>query len=220
MGWTWNNPYDQEGYGAYGNPGLEWTYTDDPTAPGGGGVGSPPATTPDGGGQLDPNKDPGFDLSYNGPLAPSFNFPKMPSYTLPGFETPTFSEAVNDPGYSFRAQAGQDALQRAAAAKGILRTSGTLKDLIDYGQNFATQEYSNVFNRALSAYNANYTKAKDLYDPQFRDYQQRFAAEKERGTQAFSWQQQLYQDRLDWAKLQAQLAAGLTGGSQPEPPQD
>lgn len=44
---------------------------------------------------------------------------------------------------------------RALAARGILRTGGTLKDLADYSQNFA-MNYDDVFLGALRKYDAAY----------------------------------------------------------------
>lgn len=52
-----------------------------------------------------------------------------------------------DPGYDFRLQQGSQALDRSAAAKGGLFSGGTLKDLTDYNQNFASNEYQNAYNR-------------------------------------------------------------------------
>lgn len=52
-----------------------------------------------------------------------------------------------DPGYQFRMQQGQDAIQRSAAAAGGLQNGGTLRALSDYGQNFASNEYNNAYNR-------------------------------------------------------------------------
>src|SRR5581483_53207 len=43
-------------------------------------------------------------------------------------------------------------LQNWAAAKGTLNDSSTAKALEDYNQNAASQEYSDVFNRALQGY--------------------------------------------------------------------
>lgn len=52
-----------------------------------------------------------------------------------------------DPGYDFRLQQGSQALDRSAAARGGLFSGGTLKDLTDYNQNFASNEYQNAYNR-------------------------------------------------------------------------
>lgn len=52
-----------------------------------------------------------------------------------------------DPGYQFRLQEGQKALEGSAAAKGMLNSSGTMKSLMRYGQGLASQEYGNIYNR-------------------------------------------------------------------------
>jgi hypothetical protein len=52
-----------------------------------------------------------------------------------------------DPGYAFRLSEGQKALDASAAARGGLLSGNTLKGAIDYGQNAASQEYQNAFNR-------------------------------------------------------------------------
>jgi len=52
-----------------------------------------------------------------------------------------------DPGYKFRLDQGTQALERSAAARGGLLSGGTLKDLTDYQQGSASQEYGNAFNR-------------------------------------------------------------------------
>lgn len=57
------------------------------------------------------------------------------------------SDFQADPGYQFRMQQGQQALERSAAAKGGLMNGGFAKALTDYGQNFASNEYQNAYNR-------------------------------------------------------------------------
>jgi hypothetical protein len=57
------------------------------------------------------------------------------------------SDFVTDPGYAFRLSEGQKALERSAAARGGLLSGGTGKRIADYGQNMASQEYSNAYNR-------------------------------------------------------------------------
>lgn len=52
-----------------------------------------------------------------------------------------------DPGYMFRLQEGYKALQRAGAAKGLALSGAQAKALTDYGQNFASNEYGNAYNR-------------------------------------------------------------------------
>lgn len=56
-------------------------------------------------------------------------------------------QAGMDPSYGFRFGEGLKALERSAAAKGTLLTGGTLKGLLRYGQDMASTEYGNVFDR-------------------------------------------------------------------------
>lgn len=71
------------------------------------------------------------------------------------FNAPTGVTEQNDPGYQFRLQQGQNALQNSAAARGGLLSTGTAKNLNDYAQNSASAEYGNVYNRALGTYQTN-----------------------------------------------------------------
>lgn len=52
-----------------------------------------------------------------------------------------------DPGYAFRMAEGQKALERSAAAKGGLQGGAFGKALSRYGQDFASNEYGNAYNR-------------------------------------------------------------------------
>jgi hypothetical protein len=52
-----------------------------------------------------------------------------------------------DPGYAFRVNEGLKALDRTAAARGGLLSGGTLKAAQRYGQDMASQEYTNAYNR-------------------------------------------------------------------------
>lgn len=73
------------------------------------------------------------------------------------FSSPTTVDEQNDPGYQFRLQQGQQALERSAAARGGLLTGGTAKAEQAYGQDYASNEYGNVYNRALTNYQTNYS---------------------------------------------------------------
>ena len=59
-----------------------------------------------------------------------------------------------DPGYAFRLQEGMKALERSAAARGGLLSGSTLKGAQRYGQDLASQEYMNAFNRYQAERNA------------------------------------------------------------------
>jgi hypothetical protein len=91
------------------------------------------------------------------------------------FAGPTAEDMAADPSYQFRLQQGQEALERSGAARGVTNTGGTLKDILDYGQQAASQEYGNVYGRQrdvydlnernrFNAYQANYGNAMDAYN--------------------------------------------------------
>lgn len=81
----------------------------------------------------------------------------VPTFTPMSAVSSTFQA---DPSYDWRVQQGTAALDRSAAAKGMLLSGAQEKNLTDYGQNAASQEYGNWFNRYLtqSQYNAGGTQ--------------------------------------------------------------
>ena len=77
--------------------------------------------------------------------------------------TPTGEQVLaQDPGYDFRLQEGQKALERAEAAGGSVGSGGALKAGIQYGQNFASGEYQNAYQRFLDTRQANYSNLANL----------------------------------------------------------
>lgn len=116
-----------------------------------------------------PNLTGGYDL----PAVPQFN---APGYTPPpafsfrdyqapdAFKAPTMEEALNEPGYQFRVQQGNQAIQNSAAARGNLLGGNTVKGLSDYNQNAASQEYGNVYGRNLNTYQTNTQNALNAYN--------------------------------------------------------
>jgi hypothetical protein len=55
-----------------------------------------------------------------------------------------------DPSYQFRLGEGMKALERSAAARGGLISGGALKAAQRYGQDFASNEFGNAYNRLAS----------------------------------------------------------------------
>ncbi len=55
-----------------------------------------------------------------------------------------------DPGYAFRMREGLKALDRSAAARGGLLGGNQLRGVTQFGQDLASQEYTNAFNRYQS----------------------------------------------------------------------
>jgi hypothetical protein len=61
--------------------------------------------------------------------------------------TPEQFKNYQDPGYAFRMSEGIKALDRSAAARGNLMSGAQLKGINQYGQDLASQEYQNAYNR-------------------------------------------------------------------------
>lgn len=131
------------------------------------------------------NRDRGGGDGYG--AGPTFNIPGAPTFIPPEFRRPTMDDAYNEPGYQFRQRAGNEALERSAAARGVLRTGGTLQDLVEYGQNFAANEYGQVFNRALAGYDRTYQGARDAFAPRLAEWNQRALAERQRAMAAWEY---------------------------------
>jgi len=59
----------------------------------------------------------------------------------------SMADYTADPGYGFRVSEGMKALERSAAARGGLLSGSTLKGITRFGQDTASEEYQNAFNR-------------------------------------------------------------------------
>lgn len=79
-----------------------------------------------------------------------------------GFQAPTGLTEGNDPGYQARMALGQQAVERSAAARGGALGGAAGKELTQYGQTFGSNEYGNVYNRALGTYNTNFGNLQQL----------------------------------------------------------
>lgn len=64
-------------------------------------------------------------------------------------QAPNYSAFMNSPNYQFAFNQGQKALDASAAAKGNLYAGGYGKDLIDYGQGMASQQYNTYVNQLM-----------------------------------------------------------------------
>lgn len=62
-------------------------------------------------------------------------------------------DITQDPGYQFRLDEGMKAINAAAAARGRSAGGATLKQLARYGQDYASQEYGNAWNRQMQLAN-------------------------------------------------------------------
>lgn len=88
-----------------------------------------------------------------------------------GFEKPDFAYQQQDfnlgnwrdPGYDFRLAEAEKLIQGSAAAKGGALGSGALKSLQTRGQDMASQEYANAYDRWLKESDLRYGQAADQY---------------------------------------------------------
>lgn len=128
---------------------------------------NPPPTSPP-----PPSGDGGFGPN-SGFTFPTFTAPPLPTiaplqapapFSYAPFTAPTADEAAAQPGYQFAVQQGEQALENSAAAKGVLRTGGTLKDILGFGQQAATQNYGNVYAQDLGTYQTNEGVAQNAYN--------------------------------------------------------
>lgn len=71
-------------------------------------------------------------------------------------------DIYNDPSYKFRVEQGANALQSGAAAQGGLLSGATQKALLDYGQQAASQEYGNAYNRYTADQTNQYNRLSNL----------------------------------------------------------
>ena len=116
----------------------------------------PPVTGQGGGGGYVPPQMPGL---------PGFNIPGAPGFNYPRFAAPTMEQVMAGPGYQTRLNSANQALERSAAAKGMLRSGNTLSDISELTNNYAGQAYDQEFNRALQAYDRAYRGAYDAFAP-------------------------------------------------------
>lgn len=74
------------------------------------------------------------------------NDPMFGKYATAEYTPEMFAKGI-DPGYQFRLSEGMKGLERSAASRGGLLSGGTLKGIQRYGQDMASQEFTNAFNR-------------------------------------------------------------------------
>jgi len=67
-----------------------------------------------------------------------------------------------DPAYAFRQQQGQQAIENSAAAKGMQLSGSNLMALNSYGQNLASEEYQNAYNRYRTDQNTEFQRLASL----------------------------------------------------------
>lgn len=61
--------------------------------------------------------------------------------------SPGFQNYLNSTGYQFQMQQGQDAIASSQAARGLLNSGGTAKELEQYGQGLASTSFNNYLSQ-------------------------------------------------------------------------
>lgn len=92
-----------------------------------------------------------------GPAAPQFQRPDQPQFndSGPAPEWGKYFDPNNiqaDPSYQFRLNKGLENVNSSFGARGMLRSGAALKGFSDYAQDSASQEFGNIFSRAMSRY--------------------------------------------------------------------
>lgn len=80
----------------------------------------------------------------------------------PGVKPFGMADFQADPGYQFRLNEGENAILNKRSALGGVMSGGTLKDLANYGQGMASQEYGNAYNRYVGNQNNIYNRLNSL----------------------------------------------------------
>lgn len=76
----------------------------------------------------------------------------------------TPADFQQDPAYQFNQQQGEQAIQRSAAASGGLVSGGALKDIANYSQGLAGNQYQQSYSNALAAYQQAYSQFSNKYN--------------------------------------------------------
>ena len=120
---------------------------------------------------------------------------------------PTMGDVSADPGFQFRLNEGLKAIQRSASAKGTLLGGDTMKALERYGQDYASNEYGNAYNRTRGAFendrNFNENQYASQYGRSMGEYQNAYSV--------FNNNQNNQFNRLQTLSQAGQNAAGAYG---------
>lgn len=91
--------------------------------------------------------------------------------TAPGAPAPFDPNSVKfDPGFQYRMDQSNKALQQWAAARGGLFSGGTGQKLVRNAQDMTSQEYQNAYSRDFGAYQQNYQNQLQSYGAQLQGY--------------------------------------------------
>lgn len=154
----------------------------------------------------------GGSMPFGSLASSSFQWPSFtpPGYTAPTpYRAPTLDEAAAQPGYAFAAREGRKALDNSAAARGVLRTGGHLKDLYAWGDQFATQNYGNVLKQSEDIYKLNADQGQNTYQNNYQNAVAAFNPSFESSKLNFNDLYSRWRDSLNSTTQVATAGAGL-----------
>jgi hypothetical protein len=115
------------------------------------------------------------------PFQPGAEFRAPSQYApSPEFTRPfrlSEEEFRKDPGYEARLREGINALDRAAAARGLLSSGRVMREVQRYGEGLAAQEYGAAYGRGAAELNRRYLVESDTYARQQADLARRYGVE-------------------------------------------
>jgi len=158
----------------------------------------------------------GYNSDFGDPNDPARNNYARPEENPGGVEGGY--NFKTDPGYEFRFQEGQRALERGAAARGGLLSGGFARKMTRYGQDYASNEYTNVYNRISNIAGLGQVSANQSGNAALYAGQQMGGAASDRGIagaygaqgSANAWGNAL--DNIDWGNIFKSSGGGYSGG--------
>lgn len=94
----------------------------------------------------------GYSNGWSGPVDGSNQLQQR-------FSAPTAEQAAQTPGYQFTQDQGLKAVQNSASARGLGTSGAAMKGAASYATGLADSTYNDVYSRALSTFNTNYSSA-------------------------------------------------------------
>ena len=138
--------------------------------------GSSYASNPFAGGYQEPAPPAWLQGPYTSPTwqGGDFQAPTKPDFLNTPFAAPTQAELESSPGYGARLAAGAQAINRKAAASGTIYNGGTQQALERYGQDYASNEYGNLYGQKLSTRQQNVGEFEGDFARAFGQYQTKY----------------------------------------------
>lgn len=198
------------------NPQGVWgPVTRSPEGGGGGGTAVPNPST------LPTTPYGGFGSTPSPYVAPTWTGGPAPTApNLIPFTAPTQAELEASPGYASRLTAQNEAINTSAGANGSLLNGGTLKELAKYGQDYASNEYGNLFGQSLQTNQNNNNVLQGNFGNAFQTYQANYGAFVDQANRSFNTYQANVGNTRNanqdyWGQLNSlyQTGASLAGSS-------